>query len=299
MAERPAAFAWYELLTTDMAAAKAFYGSVVGWGARDAATPQFAYSIFTTGEAPVCGLIDLPDDARKKGATPRWVGYVAVDDVDGVVERLRRLGGTVYVPPTDSNIGRIAVVADPQTATLAMVDGLKAGAQVLELDRVGRVGWHELLASDAKTAWAFYRELFGWEKAEVEAGPVESYQLFSAGGQTMGGIFTKLPRAPVPFWLYYFNVADLSAALKQVKAGGGQVVQGPVEMPDGSWIARCIDPQGAMFAVQGHRSQADTEPAPAPELRWSAEWGDFTSTGRVLTSPASGPTTSPKPKAGR
>lgn len=299
MVERPAAFAWYELLTTDMAAAKAFYGSVVGWGVQDAATPQFAYNIFTVGKAPVCGLMDLPDDARKKGATPRWVGYVAVDDVDGVVDRLRRLGGTVYVPPTDSNIGRIAVVADPQTATLAMVDGLKAGGQVVELDRVGRVGWHELFASDAKTAWAFYRELFGWEKAEAEAGPMESYQLFSTGGQTAGGIFTKLPRAPVPFWLYYFNVADLGVALQRVKTAGGQVLQGPVEMPDGSWIARCVDPQGAMFALQGHRSEADTEPVPTPELRWSAEWGDFTSTGRVLANPASGPTTQSKPKTGR
>ena len=60
-------------------------------------------------------------------ATPRWMGYVGVSDVDAAAERLKRLGGTVYVPPTDTNIGRISVVADPQTATLALVEGLKAG----------------------------------------------------------------------------------------------------------------------------------------------------------------------------
>ena len=59
------------------------------------------------------------------GAMPRWVGYVAVDDLDLTVDRLRRLGGAVYVPPTGSYTGRIAIVADPQGATLALAQGLK------------------------------------------------------------------------------------------------------------------------------------------------------------------------------
>ena len=67
----------------------------------------------------------LPEDARKMGATPRWMGYVAVNDVDAAADRIKRLGGAVYVPPTNSNIGRISVVADPQTAILALVTGLK------------------------------------------------------------------------------------------------------------------------------------------------------------------------------
>ena len=105
-------------------------------------------------------------DGRKKGATPRWVGYVAVEDVDGVVDRLKRLGGTVYVPPTDTNIGRFAVVADPQTATLALVKGLKYGDPNAEPGGLGRVCWHELFAADAKAAFEFYRTLLGWQKAD-------------------------------------------------------------------------------------------------------------------------------------
>ena len=64
------------------------------------------------------------------GATPRWMGYVGVDDMDATADRIKRLGGAVYVPPTNSNIGRISVVADPQTATLALVKGLKPGQQL-------------------------------------------------------------------------------------------------------------------------------------------------------------------------
>jgi len=93
----PGCFVWYELITTDMAAARAFYTEVVGWGAHDASTPNLAYTVFTAGKASVCGLMDLPQEARKMGATPRWMGYVSVNDVDVAVDRIRRLGGAVYV----------------------------------------------------------------------------------------------------------------------------------------------------------------------------------------------------------
>ena len=95
-------------------------------------------------------------------------------------------------------------------------------------------------------------------------------------------MFTKLRRAPFPFWLYYFNVADMDAATAAVKAGGGRVVQGPFELLGGSWITRCIDPQGAMFALQGRRRRGAVEAPEAAELSWTAEWGGFASRGKVI-----------------
>jgi uncharacterized protein len=284
MVEQSAVFAWYELLTTDVAAAQSFYGKVVGWDAQDVSTPGFAYRLFSVGGAPAAGLMELPLDGQKKGATPRWVGYVAVADVDGVVGRLKRLGGAVYVPPTDSNIGRLAVVADPQTATLGLIRGLKYGSLAAESAGPGRVGWHELFAADAKAAFAFYGSLLGWRKAEAMATPMESYQLFAAGERTMGGMFNKIARAPVPFWLYYFEVADLDLAMARVRTEAGQITLGPIESLDGIWIAHCIDSQGAVFALQGKRtktSQADDAQS-APQIGWSARWGDISSRGRML-----------------
>jgi uncharacterized protein len=93
MVEQSAVFAWYELLTTDVSAAQSFYSKVVGWDVQDASTREFAYRLFSVGGTPVAGLMELPLDGRKKGATPRWVGYVAVEDLDGVVDQLRCLGG--------------------------------------------------------------------------------------------------------------------------------------------------------------------------------------------------------------
>ena len=165
-------FVWYELMTTDIEAAKAFYASVVGWGARDASMRGSTFSLFTVGESPVAGLMNVPEDARRMGATPHWIGYVGVDDVDAAVDQIKQLGGAVYVPPTDvPDISRFSVVADPQMATLALVKGQKSSrAQSAGLGAPGRVGWHELLAADWEKAFAFYSELFGWQKADSHIG---------------------------------------------------------------------------------------------------------------------------------
>ena len=249
-------FIWYQLLTTDVEAAKAFYTEVVGWGTRDASAPGMPYTLFTAGEASVSGLMGLSEDAQKMGVRPSWLGYVGVDDVDATADRLRRLGGVVHVPPMDiPDVSRFSIVADPQMATLALFKGVKpALTPPVEPRTPGHVGWHELLAADWEQAWAFYRELFGWQKADADTGVVGTYQLFSAGGQTIGAMFTKPATVPVPFWLYYFNVGDIDVAAKRVKAGRGQVLNGPIEVPGSSWILQCTDPQGAVFALVGKRS---------------------------------------------
>ena len=249
-------FVWYELMTTDPKAAEVFYAEVVGWGTVDASMGGIPYMVFTAGEASVCGLMHLPEEARRIGAAPRWIGYVGVDNVDAAVERITRLGGVVHLPPTDvPNISRFAVVADPQMAAFALSQWPRPGQEQPDaLKTPRRIGWHELLAADWEKAFSFYGELFGWQKVSAEVDTMGTYQMFSAGGQTIGGMSTKPSMVPVPFWLYYFNTDDIDAALERVKAGGGRILEGPLEMHGGGWIARCTDPQGAMFALAGMRS---------------------------------------------
>ena len=281
MVKQPACFAWYELLTTDVAGASAFYSEVVGWIAKDASTSELAYTVLAASAVPVSGLMDLPEEGRRLGATPRWLGYVAVDDMDATAKQIRRRGGAVLLPPTDSNIGRVSVVADPQKATFALVSGLTFGErQPGGLGELGRVGWHELLAEDRNKVFDFYGGLFGWQKAEGEPGQTDLYQLFSAGGQTIGGMLTKQPSVQQPCWLYYFNVDDIDEAARRVNAGGGRMLQGPIELADDCWIARCVDPQGALFALQGLRGRRDTEQV--SEVGWSTKWGDIASQGRIV-----------------
>ena len=160
-------FVWYELMTTDMEAAKAFYADVVGWGTQDASMPGMPYTLFTAGTASVSGVMDLPEEARELGMRPGWLGYVGVNDVDAAADRIKRLGGAVYVPPTDiPNISRISVAVDPQMATIALLKWLTPGqGQPAALSAPGRVGWHELLAADWEKAFAFYARAFWLAKS--------------------------------------------------------------------------------------------------------------------------------------
>jgi uncharacterized protein len=257
MSEPQGRFVWYELMASDTEAAKTFYTKVVGWATQPGPVPGMDYTVFTAGEAPVGGLMLQPEDARKMGAPPSWIGYVMVDDVDATAERINRLGGTVHVPPSNiPNIGRFSVVADPQTAVFALFKLSQTGEeQPPEPTALGRIGWHELLAADWEKAFAFYSELFGWQKADaMPMGEMGTYQIFSAGGRPIGGMFNKPPPMPAPYWLYYFNVGDIDAAVERVWAGGGQILNGPMEVPGGDWIIQGRDPQGAMFALVGKRA---------------------------------------------
>ncbi len=134
-----------------------------------------------------------------------------------------------------------------------------------------------MLAADWQTAFAFYGQLFGWQRADAEGDSTEGYQLFSAGGQTVGGMSTKRQLDPVPYWIYYINVDDIDAAAERVKVAGGRLFERPVQIPGNSWIVRCGDPQGAAFALHGKRNR--------DAVGWSAEWGEFSSKGRLVKSP--------------
>jgi len=248
-------FAWYELATSDVVAAKAFYADLLGWEATDTPISRMAYTLCTTAKRPVCGLLQLNEEARRLGLRPSWTGYIGVNDVDTTVDRVKQLGGAIYVPPRDmANVSRFSVIADPQEATLALLKWLQPRLdQTTEPAAPGRVGWHELLAADWEKVWAFYGALFGWQKALTDTDVMGTYQVFSVGGRMIGGMFTKPPTVPTPFWLYYFNVGDIGAAAKRVIASGGQVINGPIEVPDGNWVVQCTDPQGAIFGLLGKR----------------------------------------------
>lgn len=249
-------FVWHELMTTDMAAAEAFYCHVVGWTAQDSGMPGMAYTLLRAGDTHIGGLMTVPEDAAKMGARPSWIGYVAVDNVDGEADRVTALGGRVLRAPADiPNVGRFAVVADPQGAVLALFKGATAEPPPTAAPGApGTVGWNELMAADREAAFAYYSELLGWQKGDaIDMGPMGVYQLYGTADMTLGGMMTKPAEMPMPFWTYYFNVEDIDAAVARVKEKGGMIANGPMQVPGGSWITQGFDPQGAMFALVGPR----------------------------------------------
>ena len=129
MSEGPARFVWYELMTTDPAAAESFYRGVIGWETRDFGKPDVPYTLLSAGSTMVGGLMRIPEMALANGARPAWTGYVGVPDVDACVARVDAAGGRVHHPPEDiPGVGRFAVVADPQGAVFIVFRGSGDGA---------------------------------------------------------------------------------------------------------------------------------------------------------------------------
>jgi predicted enzyme related to lactoylglutathione lyase len=187
----------------------------IGWNAADSGMPDRSYTIFSMGPTMIGGLMPIPEDARKAGAGPAWMGYIGVDDVDAYAKRVTAAGGAVHRGPEDiPGIGRFAVAGDPHGAGFIIFKG--ASDQVPTPpppNAPGHIGWRELHAGNGEAAFAFYSKLFGWTKGDaVDMGPMGVYQVFTIDGAPSGGMMTKMADSPAPHWLYYFNVEGVDAA---------------------------------------------------------------------------------------
>ena len=254
-------FIWHELMTTDTAAAGAFYTKVVPWRTQPSSMP--GYTIWMAGQSQVGGLMALPPEAA--GTPPHWLIYIGTPNVDATAEHAQRLGARVVKPAADiPNVGRFAVLADPQGATFALyTPGPTGGAVPTPGARV--FSWHELATTDVAAALRFYGELFGWTKGQGhDMGAMGVYQIFERFGSMVGGMCNVQGPATPPSWLSYVQVADSSRAVAAAKSAGGRLLHGPVEVPGGSWIALFMDPQGGAFAVQEPPRQAAAKPAAPP-----------------------------------
>jgi predicted enzyme related to lactoylglutathione lyase len=253
MADYEGQFIWYELMTPDIEAAKRFYTDVVGWGTEEWKGGNHDYTILTAAQKPVGGVMVLPEEAKKHGAPPHWMGYVGTTDVRATLNKAQSLGAQVLVPPTPiPEVGAFGVLLDPQGADLAVFTPSGEGPGAGEQTQEGRVSWHELLTTDLNAAWDFYHALFGWEKTEaMDMGSMGIYQMYGKGGRTLGGMMIR-PKEMMPgraMWLYYVKVRDIDDALNHVKSDHGKILNGPMDVPGGGRIAQCMDTQGAMFAL--------------------------------------------------
>ena len=245
-------FIWYELMTGDVDAASDFYTKVVGWTAQSFGGSGVDYKVMSAADGGVGGIMGIPQEARENGAGPAWLGYIGVADTDAAAARLAAAGGTVHRAPADiPEVGRFAVVADPQGATFMLMTPNGEDRPAPAANLPGRIGWHELYAGALESAFAFYEGQFGWTRVStVDMGPMGIYQLFATGGSdAVGGMMTRPEHSPRAGWTFYFNVEGIDSAVERVKANGGQVLHGPMEVPGGAWIAQAMDPQGAAFAL--------------------------------------------------
>ncbi|CAN5884962.1 VOC family protein [soil metagenome] len=246
---------WYELMTADPDASKAFYDTVIGWTIEAQPSGPMDYRMIDSGNGgQVGGVMRLTEEMIAGGAKPTWLFYIGVDDVDASIAKIEAAGGSVLMPAWDiPGIGRLAMVADPQGIPFYIMRGASdASSTAFERTGMGKCNWNELSTPDQAGANAFYASVFGWTYPDkMPMGDMGDYVFVEAGGQTIGATMQTPPQGQPSAWQFYFRAPDIEAAAAKVTAQGGTVHAGPMDVPGGDRIIVASDPHGVMFGVVG------------------------------------------------
>jgi hypothetical protein len=259
--DKPSAFIWYELMTPDPEASKSFYDQVVGWTIGEGAPEFNGYRMIGRSDGGNAGgVLPLTADMQSHGARPMWLGYLHVGDVDAAVAGIEQAGGRSLMKHDIPNVGRIALVTDPQGAPFYVMKPTppegreKEASDVFSVDQPQHVRWNELSTTDPEGAIDFYRRQFGWgQEGDMDMGEMGKYRFIQQGSTTVGAVMRKPPQLPVSLWTYYIGVDDIDRAAEAIKSGGGQILNGPMEIPGGEFALNAMDPQGAPFGLVGPR----------------------------------------------
>ncbi len=247
---------WYELMTTDMGAAEAFYRAVVGWSTSPFDGSSQPYTMFNRNpDMPVAGVMAKPGEVK---APPFWAMYVGVPALEEAAAHIKQLGGTAHTEVIEiPTVGRMQMMMDPQGAAFYIFEPASAEQRPEAAPEIGEASWHELMTTDAQAAMRFYAQVFGWQPSEaLDMGPMGTYRMFNRPYGMIGGMMNKPPEMAnvPPNWQIYFRVPDVHAAAERIKANGGRILNGPMEVPGGDWVVNAMDPQGAAFGLHARKA---------------------------------------------
>jgi uncharacterized protein len=233
---------WVDLGVLDIDRARAFYTAVFGWDIPEGSPESGGYAIASLHGHNVAGL---GPQQGPPDAAPTWTTYLASDDLDATVTKVKGAGGQLIMEPADvMESGRMAVAIDTSGAPFGIWQGRQhTGAELV--NEPGAQTWNEILSRDYEAAKAFYQAVFGYEYEDIAG----NYATFKVNGRYAGGIGqvpAETPPGALAAWRTYFGVADTDRALGKVIEQGGSTISEP---QDGSYgrIATVADDQGAIF----------------------------------------------------
>ncbi|MGP3696851.1 VOC family protein [Rhodobacter sp. NSM] len=241
-------FIWHELTTEDPDAEAAFYGRLLGWEAEPFPGIEPPYLVMRAGGAAVAGI-----QVEKAPQPSGWIGYVHVPDVDEATRTAAASGGVAVGEPEEmEEVGRMQIMCDPDGAHFVLMT--PARPEPPPAAGPGTPGlpvWDELYGADTERSFAFYADFAGWTKdTAMDMGEMGPYQMFAAGGTTIGGMM-RAPEGVPRRWLTYFTTGSIASSIDLAKELGAQHIFGPQEVPGAMWIAQFLDPKGHMFGLVG------------------------------------------------
>jgi predicted enzyme related to lactoylglutathione lyase len=242
----PGRFVWHDLVTTDLAAAKKFYGGLLGWTFEDVDGTKGRYVFIRHDGRVIGGMAEVKSGIN----TSQWLSHISTANVDGVAKAALANGGRVAIKPFDIGKGRarLAVLVDPEGApfgAVTLTPGDPAAREAAENEWL----WHELWTADKPKATQFYAGLFGYQPG-TRSFPAGNYEVLAYGSELRAGL-QQLPNANVrPNWLPYVRVQSAKALAARATELGGTVLVPPQEKLRNGTVALVQDPTGAAVALQ-------------------------------------------------
>ena len=233
-------FVWHENYSADHDATRQFYNELLGWETEVWKPGEADYALIKAGDQMHGGIVKAPE-----GGGPGWLGSVLVEDVDETARKAEAAGGGIVAAPVDvPEIGRIAVISDPQGGVLS------AYAPTGESPNPeGTFVWDELHTSDPDAAKDFYGEVFGWTSESMDMGGTGSYTIFKRAGDADVGGAIKAPEGGPTHWLPYVATDDVDGTAARAGELGGSVIQEPTDIPNMGRFAIVQDPAGGVFGL--------------------------------------------------
>jgi hypothetical protein len=256
----PGKVIWAELVTTDLPAAKHFYGGLFGWTFNNIQAGNSHYTVALLEGAPIAGLVQPAAAAQQH---PAWLTFISVRGIREISRNIIAHGGKLLTPPrTYRQRGRQAVYADPQGAVFAVLHS-NSGDPPDVLAAPGEWIWSALLTREAGSEAAFYQNVFGYEVFELpEDGGTQ--HLLLATEKYARAVVNELPAAAAsqhPHWVNFVRVSSVSDAAAKAKTLGGRVLVEPRRDRQGGLMALLADPAGAPFGVLEWNDSANQETA--------------------------------------
>ncbi len=248
---------WVDLWTSDVEAARRFYGDLFGWTADDPAPEFGGYFGFQREGRQIAGAMgDMGEPGSEffMAADDTWKIYLAAPDIEATAAAAQAAGAELLgeVMPV-GELGAQVVLRDPTGAHLGFwKPGTHPGFTVL--DEPGAPSWFELFTRDHDTALDFYSSLFDVEVERVGDSDEFRYSTLvgpSDCGQVAGIMDASawLPDEVPAHWSVYWYVDDADDAVTRVESLGGSVVVAPEDTPYGR-LATVADPMGAVFKLR-------------------------------------------------
>lgn len=243
---------WVDLGADDFEKAKAFYSALFGWQIDPGPAEFGGYSICLKDGQRVAGLAPKMDPSQPTV----WTTYLASDNLDATVAKVREAGGQVVAEPMDvGDMGRMALAVDPAGAFVGFWQGMVHTGFTLA-NEPGSVTWNENFSRAWKDNQAFYTAVVGWKYDDMSQDGFE-YATFRVGDTPAGGIgqiSADMTAEMPPHWSVYFRVADTDSAFAEVKRLGGTGMRDPWDTPFGR-MAVVADDQGAPFMLMADPKQ--------------------------------------------